>query len=142
MVVKRRFSHHNIDINHALCNKSIRDFSSSFSLPLLELYCRLGILQCHQLRGPTHSQNHYFLGVDLDSYLESTTMIMLFSCGRLFSAFVRGKNTSQLSKLNLSEVSDYRMWRAKVRSAVNLGSVAAIRSLFRKELPALGLRYN
>ncbi len=65
-VVKRRFSHHNIDINHALCNKSIRDFSSSFSVPLLELYCRLGILQRHQLRGPTHSQNHYFLGYDAD----------------------------------------------------------------------------
>jgi hypothetical protein len=69
-------------------------------------------------------------------------MIMLFSCGRLFSAFVRGRNPSQTNNWNLSEVSDYRMWRAKVRSAVNYGSVAAIPFLFKKELPALGLRYN
>ena len=69
-------------------------------------------------------------------------MVMLFSSGRLFSTFVRGRNPSKLSKLNLSEVSDYRMWRAKVRSAVNYGSVAAIPFLFKKELPALGLKYN
>ncbi len=100
-MIKWRFNYCTVNINYALCNKLIRVCSSSFSIPLLELYCYLGIFPCHQVWSPTHSQNHYFSGEELSS--ESTAMIVLLSSGRLFNAFLKGRNPFQFFKGNLSE---------------------------------------